>query len=964
MKKLALIILLCSFGTTWAQFQTFTTVGTHTFTPHTSVIEATFEAIGAGGGGGRVHNASGTNHKAAGGGGGGAYVRSFINVAGGNTYNVVVGAGGYNTSSSSQVNGGDTYFDSGIEAKAAGGFTKMGDGANNSPGAQGGQASSCVSRHLTGTSNTAFAYSGGNGGTGDDGCLTCSSKGGGGGGAAGSTGKGNDGGRTGGGSANNGSFFNNLTYGGNGGNGYSGSGNGYSGNSYGGGGGGASAQGSTNRNGGTGGSGIAIIYWSEIHNLSASSGCPGDIITINGNNFINVSSVTFNGVAATINSFTSTSINVTVPSSSSGDIIVTTQYGRSKAAFTYAATPSAPSAITGNTLICAAGSQTYSVTAVPNTTSYTWTLPSGWSGSSTTNSISATTNGNGGTISVIANGSCGSSTATTLTVNAGVAPNQPSSISGNSSICAGTANTYSVTADPNATSYTWTLPSGWSGTSTSNSISVNANNTAGTISVTASNACGNSSASSLAVTVVGAAPSQPALTNGNVNLCAGSSDNFEVNLDPTASYTWTLSGDLSGSSTSNTIAITSGPIGGTAQVIATNICGSSSPETISINPVNTPNITNASITGNILICANSTQSYTVINAQNASSYTWTLPSGWSGSSTTNSIQVTAGNSNGTISVTANNACGNSAAISLPVSITPLPNQPSTITGNTLICSLSPETYTVPNDPSVTSYTWTLPSGWSGTSTTNAISATPGGSGIISVIANGACGSSSPSTLLVSSPGIASNIMYQIACGSYSINGETFNQSGTYSQVLTTSSGCDSNITLYLTILSNVNPAVTTSGGKMTAAETNAYYQWIDCNTNTPIQFATEKDFYPKSNGQYAVIVTKNGCTDTSSCIAMNSVSTQDYNTNISVVVYPNPTDDITYITINNTSINNDLQLSLYDISGKIIYQQELKNNMGNNTFAFQTSDLAAGVYFIQVSSQKAHLIHEKLIIKH
>jgi hypothetical protein len=43
----------------------------------------------------------------------------------------------------------------------------------------------------------------------------------------------------------------------------------------------------------------------------------------------------------------------------------------------------------------------YSIPAVPGATSYSWTIPSGWSGSSTTTSIDVTPNGlNGGTISV------------------------------------------------------------------------------------------------------------------------------------------------------------------------------------------------------------------------------------------------------------------------------------------------------------------------------------------------------------------------------------------------------------------------------------------------------------------------------------------------------------------------------------------------------------------------------------
>ncbi len=958
MKKFILsAAFICTTQTFWSQNQQFTTTGGNNFVPHTSVIELTFEAIGGGGGGGRVTNASVFDHKVGGGGGGGAYVKSFPQVIGGNTYVVTVGTAGYNNSNGAEAHGGDSFFGTGTEGRAKGGFTKTGNGANNSPGAIGGQATSSVIRHKTGTTNTALAFNGGTGGTGDDGPVD----GGGGGGAAGSTGAGGNGSMPGAGARNSGPFLNTTIYGGNGGAGGGGGATGAAGAAYGGGGGGSSAQSGASRSGGSGASGFVLITWSQINSLSAASGCPGDIITINGSNFVNVSNVTFNGVAATVNSYTATSINVTVPTASSGDIIITTEYGRAKAAFTFSSTVSAPSAISGTATICAAGSQTYSVVNDPSATSYTWSLPSGWSGTSTTNTITTTTNGQGGIISVIANGICGNSPATSLTINAGTTPSQPSSITGNTSICFGANDNYSVLADPSATSYTWTLPTGWSGTSTSNTINVTPDNTSGTISVIASNACGNSTAATLAITIAGAVPTQPLLTQGNVNLCANTSDNFDVNLDPLSSYTWSLTGDLTGSSTSNSISITSGPNGGIATVTATNVCGSSLPENITIVPDNTPDITNAVIAGSISICANSNQTYTLNNALNASSYSWNVPTGWSGTSNTNSIQIVSGTSNGTISVSATNSCGTSAAITLPITIQTQPAQPSVITGNTLVCSAGSQTYSVINDTTVSSYTWTLPSGWSGTSNTNSISVNPGSSGVISVIANGNCGGSTPSQLQVNFPGIASTIIYPVTCRSFVLNGQTYSQTGVYQQTLTTLSGCDSSVTIHLTMTPFVNSAVTTTGGAMIATETNAYYQWINCSTNATILFATERDFYPSTNGQYAVIVTKDGCTDTSQCVAMNKVSTEDFST-IESSIFPNPTSNATTLSINNTQGLEDIILSMFDVTGKIVKNERFTLEQGLNNILISTEDIAGGIYFIRVTSKTNLIFNQKLIL--
>lgn len=78
--------------------------------------------------------------------------------------------------------------------------------------------------------------------------------------------------------------------------------------------------------------------------------------------------------------------------------------------------PAQPGAISGSTSVPAGSSQTYSIAAVSGATSYTWTLPSGWSGSSTSTSITTTVGSTGGTISVRANNTCGSGTARSLNV--------------------------------------------------------------------------------------------------------------------------------------------------------------------------------------------------------------------------------------------------------------------------------------------------------------------------------------------------------------------------------------------------------------------------------------------------------------------------------------------------------------------------------------------------------------------
>ena len=162
--------------------------------------------------------------------------------------------------------------------------------------------------------------------------------------------------------------------------------------------------------------------------------------------------------------------------------------------------------ISGNNLICTSSSSlTYSTASVDGA-GYTWTKPVGWTGTSTSNTITVNPNGNsGGNITVTPSQSCGNITTRSMaitTVNS--APATPEAIQGNSNVCSGSNNlVYFVPPVTGASSYTWTYPTGWtivSGLNT-NTITFNANATSGNISVKSSNLCGNSSTSSSAVSI-------------------------------------------------------------------------------------------------------------------------------------------------------------------------------------------------------------------------------------------------------------------------------------------------------------------------------------------------------------------------------------------------------------------------------------------------------------------------------
>ncbi|WP_118976239.1 DUF7948 domain-containing protein [Taibaiella koreensis] len=92
----------------------------------------------------------------------------------------------------------------------------------------------------------------------------------------------------------------------------------------------------------------------------------------------------------------------------------------------------------------------------------------------------------------------------------------PGRITGDTALCAGAANgRFYTTPAPGAVSYTWLLPSGWTGTSTADTIAVITNGSGGQIGVVAVAACGGTDTVWQNV-IVRTAPAPVIVRNGNV----------------------------------------------------------------------------------------------------------------------------------------------------------------------------------------------------------------------------------------------------------------------------------------------------------------------------------------------------------------------------------------------------------------------------------------------------------------
>jgi hypothetical protein len=200
-------------------------------------------------------------------------------------------------------------------------------------------------------------------------------------------------------------------------------------------------------------------------------------------------------------------------------------------------------------------------------------------------------------------------------------------------------------------------------------------------------------------------------------------------------------------------------------------------------------------------------------------------------------------------------------------------------------------------------------------------------------------------LTINTPTIGTDI--QNACESYLwIDGNTYTTSNnTATYTLTNSLGCDSTVTLNLTI-NNVSDITTTlTDITVTANNSAASYVWVDCDNNfAPISGETAQSFTATENGNYAVVLSQNGCLDTSACVAITTVGIIENSLTDNFIIFPNPTNGVVKIVFENEQ--EELNVSLYSITGQLL---ENKTYTNSAAITFEI-DGAPGVYFLTLNS--------------
>lgn len=134
--------------------------------------------------------------------------------------------------------------------------------------------------------------------------------------------------------------------------------------------------------------------------------------------------------------------------------------------------------------------------------------------------------------------------------------------------------------------------------------------------------------------------------------------------------------------------------------------------------------------------------------------------------------------------------------------------------------------------------------------------------------------------------------------------------------------CSNIDSVLVTVVELPDTSVIVNGNQLQAVLSGATYQWVDCNNNyASIDGFTSATFDPATSGSYAVIVSQNNCSDTSSCYPVLITDMKEVSLNHIVIIYPNPSPDGRIDIAGQSQV--DATIDVFDITGKLVLSNYL-----------------------------------------
>ena len=133
------------------------------------------------------------------------------------------------------------------------------------------------------------------------------------------------------------------------------------------------------------------------------------------------------------------------------------------------------------------------------------------------------------------------------------------------------------------------------------------------------------------------------------------------------------------------------------------------------------------------------------------------------------------------------------------------------------------------------------------------------------------------------------------------------------------------------------------------------YQWVDCdNAYAPIVGETGSTYTATQNGNFAVIMTIDGCSDTTNCESISTVSIDEFALE-TLVLYPNPTMTGQFKVEYDGQIE---RIDIIDMLGRLVsLPVDLEEGLVDG------SELANGKYMVRVITEHGMIAKEVIVLK-
>ncbi len=188
---------------------------------------------------------------------------------------------------------------------------------------------------------------------------------------------------------------------------------------------------------------------------------------------------------------------------------------------------------------------------------------------------------------------------------------------------------------------------------------------------------------------------------------------------------------------------------------------------------------------------------------------------------------------------------------------------------------------------------------------------------------------------------------------YSFNNLNLISTGTYYDTLSAVSACDSVVILHLDA-HELNATITLNGNTLTATG-NGIIQWINCDSSTFIVGVVGNTYTPTIIGHYSAWVWDGLCSDTTNCIEVLLDGVEQLTVdNWQLAVYPNPFGS--QLTVNSKQLTC-ATITITDILGRELFRQ--KSNLKSEII--NLNSLTSGLYFLKVTDQNGITQIKKIV---